>query len=215
MNDAALRELFYAAHDAIGLDAWMKKARTAIASLSTIKQAGAVALGSMNAASLAKGIELCRKHGHEGDAATLEELRDALAAPGAAIAAREQEVDEATAMKGGRWVSADDIEHMTGELLSLATGDPYTPTKMVDAFHTLRTALAQPATVQRAEPAPASDTADAARWRFAMNWGTKDFAVCCRDENAWVPIKTNGPIDTAIEIAQTTALPGGNGEGES
>lgn len=76
-----------------------------------------------------------------------------LAAPGAAIAAREQEVDEATAMKGGRWVSADDIEHMTGELLSLATGDPYTPTKMVDAFHTLRAALASrdeaPATPQR------------------------------------------------------------------
>lgn len=65
-----------------------------------------------------------------------------LAAPSAAIAAREQGVDEATAMKGGRWVSADDIEHMTGELLSLATGDPYTPTKMVDAFHTLRAALA-------------------------------------------------------------------------
>lgn len=59
-----------------------------------------------------------------------------------AIDARGQEVDEATAMKGGRWVSADDIEHMAGELLSLATGDPYSPVKMVDAFHTLRAALA-------------------------------------------------------------------------
>lgn len=84
-----------------------------------------------------------------------------------------------------------------------------------DCADELEAALSQPTTVQRAEPAPASDTADAARWRFAMNWGTKDFAVCYRDENAWVPIKTNGPIDTAIEIAQTTALPGGNGEGES
>jgi hypothetical protein len=74
-----------------------------------------------------------------------------VAAPGAAIAARE--VDEATAMKGGRWVSADDIEHMTGELLSLVTGDPYTPTKMVDAFQTLRAALAS------REEAPATPSA--------------------------------------------------------
>jgi hypothetical protein len=64
-------------------------------------------LGSMNTASLAKGIELCRKHGHEGDAATLEELRNDLktrqlsacnfclaqaAEARAAIDAREQEL---------------------------------------------------------------------------------------------------------------------------
>ncbi|AVQ81696.1 hypothetical protein C4F17_12455 [Variovorax sp. PMC12] len=82
------------------------------------------------------GIEVALSEG------TANAFRDALAAPGAATAARGQEVDEATALKGGRWVSAADIEHMTGELLSLATGDPYTPTKMVDAFHTLRAALA-------------------------------------------------------------------------
>lgn len=80
-----------------------------------------------------------------------------------AIAARE--VDEATAMKGGRWVSADDIEHMTGELLSLVTGDPYTPTKMVDAFQTLRAALASreeaPATPPAATPAAPGEVTDA------------------------------------------------------
>lgn len=52
------------------------------------------------------------------------------------------EVDEATAMKGGRWVSADDIERMAGELVSLATGEGFRPVKMVDAYHTLRDALA-------------------------------------------------------------------------
>lgn len=51
------------------------------------------------------------------------------------------EVDEATAMKGGRWVSADDIERMAGELVSRATGEPFRPVHMVDAFPTILAAL--------------------------------------------------------------------------
>ena len=108
----------------------------------------------------------------------LARYRDSLAAPGAAIAARE--VDEATAMKGGRWVSADDIEHMTGELLSLVTGDPYTPTKMVDAFQTLRAALAScqeaPVTPSAATPAaPGEVTLN----KKDLNKLLNDFARAC------------------------------------
>lgn len=48
------------------------------------------------------------------------------------------EVSEDTAMKGGRWVSADDVERMAGELVSFATGEPVNPVKMVDAYHILK-----------------------------------------------------------------------------
>jgi hypothetical protein len=45
--------------------------------------------------------------------------------------------------------------------------------------------------------------ANAARWEFAMDWGTKDFAVCKRvgdTGQCWAPIKSSGPIDAAIEL---------------
>lgn len=47
----------------------------------------------------------------------------------------------------------------------------------------------------------AGDAVDAQRWRYAMDWGTKDFAVCMRvgaTGVCWEPIKTDGPIDAAI-----------------
>ncbi len=53
------------------------------------------------------------------------------------------EVGEDQAMAGGRWVNADDIERMTGELYALATGQPAAPVKMVDAYQTIRAALLQ------------------------------------------------------------------------
>lgn len=49
------------------------------------------------------------------------------------------------------------------------------------------------------------DREDAARWRYAMDWETKDFAVCRRvgDTGAcWEPIKTSGPIDHARRIEE-------------
>lgn len=61
-----------------------------------------------------------------------------------AEAGKGADVDEATAMKGGRWVRAEDVERMAGELVSLATGEAFRPTQMVDAFHTLKSALAAP-----------------------------------------------------------------------
>ena len=51
----------------------------------------------------------------------------------------------------------------------------------------------------------AGDAVDAQRWRYAMDWGTKDFAVCMRvgaTGVCWDPIKTDGPIDTAMRKGQ-------------
>jgi len=45
------------------------------------------------------------------------------------------------------------------------------------------------------------DKVDAERWRYAMDWDTKGFAVCMRvgkTGQCWEPIKTDGPIDAAI-----------------
>lgn len=50
-------------------------------------------------------------------------------------------------------------------------------------------------------PDDESDAADAARWRYAMDWNTKQFAVCMRDGMSWTPIKTEGPLDHAMEQA--------------
>ena len=55
---------------------------------------------------------------------------------------------------------------------------------------------------------------DADRWRYAMDWGTKGFAVCKRVGNTgtcWEPIKTAGPIDAAIDAAMLAAS-GAKGE---
>lgn len=52
-----------------------------------------------------------------------------------------------------------------------------------------------------AQPAACADVLDAKRWRYAMDWDTKDFAVCRRvgaTGTCWEPIKTDGPIDAAI-----------------
>ena len=46
---------------------------------------------------------------------------------------------------------------------------------------------------------------DAERWNHAMDWETKDFAVCRRvgrTGSCWEPIKTSGPIDAAIAAAK-------------
>lgn len=54
---------------------------------------------------------------------------------------------------------------------------------------------------QQARAALACDARDAARWRYAMDWGQKDFAVCMRVGKTgvcWEPIKTDGPIDQAM-----------------
>lgn len=47
----------------------------------------------------------------------------------------------------------------------------------------------------KAEPA---DALDAARWRYAMDWDNKEFAVCKRQDMSWAPIKTSGPLDHAM-----------------
>lgn len=51
----------------------------------------------------------------------------------------------------------------------------------------------------------AGDAVDAQRWRYAMDWGTKDFAVCMRvgaTGVCWEPIKTDGLIDAAMRKGQ-------------
>ena len=53
------------------------------------------------------------------------------------------------------------------------------------------------------EALQSQDREDAVRWRYAMDWGTKGFAVCQRVDGigeCWEPIKTNGPIDHARRI---------------
>ena len=44
--------------------------------------------------------------------------------------------------------------------------------------------------------------ADAERYRYAMDWGTKDFAICMRDGMDWTPIKNSGPLDCAMARTQ-------------
>jgi len=117
------------------------------------------------------------------------------------------EVDEATALKGGRWVSADDIEQMVGELMTLATGEAFRPVKMVDAFHTLKTALAAPQT-QQAEPLTLAQLNEAARDAQI------DF---CMGKEASFEVAFARRIEAAhrIKAVQPSQRNGGCGNGES
>ena len=61
--------------------------------------------------------------------------------------------------------------------------------------------------LNEAAQALAAEAADAARWRYAMDWQTKGFAVCRRvteAEGCWTPIKTTGPIDAAMAAINKT-----------
>jgi hypothetical protein len=49
--------------------------------------------------------------------------------------------------------------------------------------------------------APEDVQRDAERYRYAMNWSTKDFAVCFNDNGSWAAVKNNGPIDAAMKGA--------------
>lgn len=48
------------------------------------------------------------------------------------------------------------------------------------------------------EAKPAQDAVDAERWRFAMDWGNFDWAVCRIDGDRYEQIENNEPIDAAI-----------------
>lgn len=88
------------------------------------------------------------------------------------------------------------------EVVGTGWAEPLTPRRYLDAGTVLY------ATPSAATPAaPGEKVTDGTRWRFAMDWGTKDFAVCYRDGNAWVPIKTNGPIDAALSNPAPVAAP--------
>ena len=52
--------------------------------------------------------------------------------------------------------------------------------------------------ITSAAPAAPADALDAERWRYAMDWDNKEFAVCKREGMSWTPIKTDGAIDRAM-----------------
>lgn len=54
--------------------------------------------------------------------------------------------------------------------------------------------------------ASAGSIQDAARWKYAMGWNTKKFAVCKRvgaTGTCWEPIKNSGPIDAEMAREKT------------
>lgn len=83
----------------------------------------------------------------------------------------------------------------------MALADTYAEKRHVcgDHIYNPETAAARNALRQSvvAVAPQAQDVKDADRWRYAMDWSNKEFAVCKRQGMSWTPIKTSGPLDHA------------------
>lgn len=69
------------------------------------------------------------------------------------------------------------------------------------------------AALAAAEARNATLTDDAARWQYAMDWNTTQFAVCFLDGMGWTPINNDGPIDQAMAEARAAASISTKGDG--
>lgn len=106
-------------------------------------------------------------------------------------------------------IVAEGQEHAT--LIDVCARSLHVPPVQRDANAAL-IAAANPAAIlalldrlAAAEARNATLTDDAARWQYAMDWNTTQFAVCFLDGMGWTPINNDGPIDQAMVAARAAA----------